>query len=97
LPTHFRQGLFSAPLPAGEETQILSGPVGWAFAVTSKGIYFQRNEQSIEFCDSVTGRVRAIAEIDKGAMISVSPDDAFILWSQLDRISMDLMLVEHFR
>jgi Tol biopolymer transport system component/DNA-binding winged helix-turn-helix (wHTH) protein len=97
LPTHFRQGLFSAPLPAGEETQILSGPVGWAFAVTSKGIYFQRNEQSIEFRDSVTGRVRAIAEIDKGAMISVSPDDAFILWSQLDRISMDLMLVEHFR
>jgi Tol biopolymer transport system component/DNA-binding winged helix-turn-helix (wHTH) protein len=97
LPTHFRQGLFRMALPAGEETQILQGPVGFTFGVTSKGIYFQPNEQSIQFRDMVTGRVRSIAEIDKAAGISVSPDDAYILWTHLDRISMDLMLVEDFR
>jgi Tol biopolymer transport system component len=97
LHTHFRQGLFSMQLPNGEETQILQGPVGWTFGVTSKGIYFQPNEQMVQLRDAVTGRISTIAEMDKGAMISVSPDDAYVLWSQLDRISMDLMLVEHFR
>lgn len=97
VPTHFRQGLFTMPLPGGEETQLLTGSVGWTFAVTSRGIYFQPNEQSVRFRDGATGRVRTIAEIDNGAGISVSPDDGFLLWSQLDRISMDLTLVEGFR
>jgi len=77
----------------------LRGPVGRGFGVTSKGVYFQRDGRTIQFLDSATGKISTIAALDKpmsGGM-SVSADDAYVVWSQVDRDSMDLMLVEGFR
>jgi Tol biopolymer transport system component len=100
-PAFYSQGLFRMPAQGGEETQILEGPVGIGFGVTSKGVYFVRHTKAIQFLDAATGKTSTIAELlDKPVNlggIGVSPDDAYVVWSQFDRISQDLMLVEGFR
>jgi Tol biopolymer transport system component len=97
-------GLFRMPAQGGEETLILqelpsaaAGP--WAsFGVTTKGVYFLRDHMTIQFLDTATGKIGAVAAPDKhAAELCVSPDDAYVVWSQLDRNSSDLMLVENFR
>ena len=96
----YSQGLFRMPVQGGEETQILRGPMGNVFAVTSKGVYFHPNARTIQFLDTATGKIGTIAELDKpipGAGLCVSPDEAYVVWSQLDRNSRGLMLVDGFR
>jgi Tol biopolymer transport system component len=95
---YYQPGLFRMPAQGGEETQVLEGPVAISFGVTSKGVYFQPNAKTIRFLDAATGKTSTIAELDKpGGNIGVSPDDAYVVWSQTDRTSQDLMLVEGFR
>jgi hypothetical protein len=95
---YYQPGLFRMPAQGGEETQVLEGPVAIFFGVTSKGVYFQPNPKAIQFLDTATGKTSTIAEPDKlGGNIGVSPDDAYVVWSQTDRTSQDLMLVEGFR
>ena len=95
-------GLFRMPAQGGEETQILQTrpPVGGfrGFGVTSKGVYFFSDAKTIQFLDAATGKISAIASLDKGSGdFGVSPDDAYGVWSQVDRFSVDLMLVDGFR
>jgi Tol biopolymer transport system component len=98
LPGYFHQDLFRIPAQGGQETRILQGPVGWLYGVSLKGVYFQPNERTIHFLDTATGKISTIAALEKpSAGINVSPDDAYVLWSQLDRASLDLMLVEGFQ
>jgi hypothetical protein len=56
-------------------------------------------DKTIQLLDAATGKVSTIAVVDKpnwgGAC--VSPDGAYAVWSQLDRDTTDLMLVENFR
>jgi hypothetical protein len=87
------------PAQGGEETQILQGPVRMFFGVTSKGVYLHPNAKTIQFLDSATGKIGAIAALDiaMGEGLCVSPDDAYVVWEQTDRNSQDLMLVEGFR
>ena len=68
------------------------------FGVTSKGVYFFSDAKTIQFLDAATGKISAIASLDKGSGdLGVSPDDAYGVWSQVDRFSVDLMLVDGFR
>ena len=93
-------GLFRMPVEGGEEKQVLPGIVYWAdFGVTAKGVYFMPDRRTIQLLDTATGKVSTLATLDKpmGAGICVSPDDAYVVWAQVDRISRDLMLVEGFR
>jgi hypothetical protein len=97
-------GLFRMPAQGGEETQILqelpstAGGIWASFGVTSKGIYFLRDRKTIQFFETATGKISTLAALDKSALeLCVSPDDAYVVWSQLDRLSTDLMLVEGFR
>jgi hypothetical protein len=91
------------PAQGGEETQILQAwpPAAafYYFGVTSKGVYFFSNAKTIQFLDTATGKISTIAALDKpmSGGICVSPDDAYVVWSQTDRTSQDLMLVEGFR
>ena len=74
--------------------------MGNVFGVTSKGVYFNPNAKTIQFLDTATGKIGTIAELDKpipGAGLCVSPDEAYVVWSQTDRNSRDLMLVDGFR
>jgi Tol biopolymer transport system component/tRNA A-37 threonylcarbamoyl transferase component Bud32 len=91
-------GLFRMPVEGGEEKQVLPGNVESAnFGVTAKGVYFTTG-RTIQLMDTATGKVSTLATLDKGGgAISVSPDDAYVVWVQVDRDTQDLMLVENFR
>jgi Tol biopolymer transport system component len=89
----------------GKEEQIVDSVQAFNFAVGSKGIYFipgasTPTENTIELLDSNTGKRRVLAAIHKTVMygFTVSPDERWILYPQLDQeLTADLMLVENFR
>jgi Tol biopolymer transport system component len=100
-------GLYRMPAQGGEETRILQtlSPAGvggaWSnFEVTSKGVYFLPDRKTIQFLDTATGKIGTVAVLDKPMPylgIGVSPDDACLVYAQLGRGSVNLMLVEGFR
>jgi serine/threonine protein kinase len=101
-PKFSQPGLYRMPAQGGEETQILEAFPARDFAgfeVTSKGVYFVMPDyKTIRFLDSATGKIGAVAVLDKpSGELTVSPDGAYLAWSQLDRNSADLMLVDGFR
>jgi len=95
--------LFRMPAGGGEEVVVVPAVGSWEFlCVTSKGVYFVPEEhgaKTIRFLDSASGKVRTLATPDQPleAGLAVSPDDAFVVWSQRDRETVNLMLVEGFR
>jgi Tol biopolymer transport system component len=91
--------LCRTPVEGGEEVQIL--PNVFDFAVAPKGIYFVvPGERTIQFRDTASGKVSTLATLDMPLTyrgLCASPDDAYVVWPQLDRNTRDLMLVEGFR
>lgn len=88
------------PVEGGEGVQILPLVGHHSFAVTAKGIYFNvPPERTIQFRDTATGKVSTLATADLPLSVgmSASPDDAYVVWPQVDRNTRDLMLVEGFR
>ena len=72
-------------------------PVNWnSFGVTAKGVYFV-TDRSLKFLDATTGKIRTLAVVPETWGLSVSPDDHYVVWAQIDRNTTDLMLVENFR
>jgi Tol biopolymer transport system component len=69
--------------------------------VTASGIYFveERRPETALFFDFKTGRTKDLFKGNKAIMngISVSPDGRFILYSQLDRFTTSVQLVQNFR
>jgi Tol biopolymer transport system component len=100
-------GIWRIPVNGGDELQIVDSfksefKTDWA--VVENGIYFVNIDAkpgvAIEFFDFATSKVRRIA---KGKLhyhsyhMAVSPDRREILYSQLDNVGEDIMLVENFR
>jgi eukaryotic-like serine/threonine-protein kinase len=108
-----RDGLWSIPVGGGEEeVQVLNEVVAArAFAIVPDGIYFIRGVASdgnyfvprtvsdtIEFYSLRTRQRRSVAEVQNPWLyLSVSPDGAFLLYSQNDQANNDLRLVDEFR
>jgi Tol biopolymer transport system component len=94
-------GVFRMPAQGGEEKQILQAPPAQQyrmFAVTAKGVYFSPDAKTIQLLDTATNKISTIASLDKPLnALTVSQDDAYVVWSQTDRNSADLMLVDGFR
>jgi hypothetical protein len=76
------------------------------FAIGRNGIYFigpiagNEERMALKFQDAVSGTVRQIRAFEKPPWywgISLSPDERFLLYTQLDAGDSDLMLVENFR
>jgi hypothetical protein len=95
--------LWKLPRDGGEEVQVIESVAKMAFAMASTGIYFVPREdstghRSIQFFNFATKRIRSICPIERAieACLSVSPDDRWILYSQVDQTGSDLMLVENF-
>jgi Tol biopolymer transport system component len=93
-------GIWRIPTTGGEEKQVIPGIDLWGnFTVTERGIYFVPSEKgSIRFFDFGSRRVHEVAKIDKPVQfgLSATADGQFVLFTQTDRETDELMLVENF-
>jgi serine/threonine protein kinase len=91
--------LFRMPVRGGAETQIApqAAQIG-GFCVTAKAVYFTPDFKTIQRLDLSSGRTTTVATVERWSEgLTVSPDEAFVVWPQLDQIRAELMLVEGFR
>lgn len=92
----------AGPASPVEGMPLLKDAALWT--VVPGGIYFVPADEphSISYFDLSTRHVRRITEVERdfdsgNGGISVSPDGRWVLYSQVDEINSDIMLVEHFR
>jgi Tol biopolymer transport system component len=99
-------GLWKVPVGGGEESPVLEQLDAelWGYwGLTSDGIYFYNaRTRAIELFSFATGRMSKVAAPEKDPNpgnpgLAVSPDGRWILYTQIDTLSSDIMLVENFR
>jgi Tol biopolymer transport system component/DNA-binding winged helix-turn-helix (wHTH) protein len=100
--------LWEMPLPGGSEHRVLEESI-WVlnYATTSKGIYYVPVDfgpvgisgSKIKFLERATGRLSHIASAAHWPMmgLTVSPDGEFIVDSEADMFTGDLMKVDQYR
>ena len=92
--------LWKMPVEGGVETQVLTSVFGMGFALSRKGIYFEHFENdgtaSVDLLLFKTGKLKPVAKIDRPLTfgLSVSPDERYLLYSELDQSGTDLMMIE---
>ena len=77
----------------------------WNVALGTKGIYFlsQRGVEgaSLKFLSFVTNKVTTLSSIANSLSavggLAVTPDDQWLLYTQIEHAGSELMLVENFR
>jgi hypothetical protein len=93
--------IWKAPVEGGEETLVLERPSGFylEWGLTGEGIYFyDETTKAIDFFSFATHKIMQIAKPEKpGGTLAVSPDGRWILCSQVDQDTSNIMLVENFR
>ena len=98
------RGLWRMPVGGGPETQVQSNVYRCNYAVTDEGVYFIPGSDpslttSIRFLNFATGAqteiMKLLKPVDDG--LTVSPDRRTLMYSQIDHLGRDLMLVEGFR
>ena len=101
--------LWKIPVGGAEETRVLEPVLKRAFVAVADGIYYitpapnSHRSALIRFYSTTNKTTRTVATIsthefyagDSG--LAVSPDEKWILYSQLDQLNSDLMLIENFR
>jgi Tol biopolymer transport system component len=90
--------LWKVPAETGEESQVLESISTSQFAVSHGGIYFLSWPQ-LQYFDFSTGKTRKILTLQKRSALglTMSSDEHWLLYSQVDEGGSDLMLVENFR
>jgi Tol biopolymer transport system component/DNA-binding winged helix-turn-helix (wHTH) protein len=90
--------LWKAPAEGGEEVEVLDEVTSDGFALATGGIYFIW-QAHLQFLDFSTGLSKTIVKIEKpsGLGVAVSPDNQWLLLTERNEGSSDLMLVENFR
>jgi Tol biopolymer transport system component len=89
--------LWKMPVGGGPETMIADSIYRYNYAVTDKGVYLMSGP-AVDLLNPDTGERKTILktrEPDLG--LTVSPDGRWLLYSQVDAVGSDLMLVENFR
>jgi Tol biopolymer transport system component len=93
--------LYRMSVEGGQEVEVVPHLGEYdSFGVTAKGVYFISDSRTIRFLDPGSGRVSTLATLEKSVLeggLCVSPDDRFVVWTQQDRVSSELMLVDNFR
>ncbi len=103
--TRNRPGLWRVPITGGEEEQVLPEIAGWnsAYAPAKRGIYFIKpvNDDRagmLAFFSFATKRITSLGTLSRplGLGLAVSPDERLVLYSQVDHVGSDLMLIENY-
>jgi Tol biopolymer transport system component/DNA-binding winged helix-turn-helix (wHTH) protein/predicted Ser/Thr protein kinase len=94
--------LYRMPVAGGPEVEVAPKVVYWdCFSVTAKGVYFLPDLKTLQLLDAATGKIKTVATTDKPSFglggISVSPDGAYMVYSEWELGGSDIMLVENFR
>jgi Tol biopolymer transport system component/DNA-binding winged helix-turn-helix (wHTH) protein len=95
--------LWEMPVGGGQETELVKFVALFGFTIAKKGIYFDQlnndGSNSIQFLKFATGKVTPVMTLPRGRAgpISISPDERYLLYAQLDQRGSDLMLIENFR
>jgi Tol biopolymer transport system component len=98
-------GLWRQPVGGGPAERVLKSLFRYNYAVTSKGVYYVASPprpdgaSSVQFLDFATRADTTIAPIDARVDLglAVSPDGKYLLFTKIDYLGADLMLVEKFR
>jgi serine/threonine protein kinase len=99
-----QKGLWRMPVGGGQETQVQPDVYRANYVVTEEGAYFMSlpdasGATSIRFLNFATGAVTEIIKVlkpvDDG--LTLSPDRRSLMYSQIDHLGRDLMLVDGFR
>ena len=101
------QVVWRMPVTGGEEEPVAGLPrvvSSRYWVVVERGIYFvpQKPPRRVQFFSFATQQVAEVVPLDKPAALdmpnfTVSPDERWILYGQIDRSVSDIMLVENFR
>ena len=95
--------LWGMPVGGGQETELVKSVELFGFTLAKKGVYFDQlnndGSTSIQFLRFATGKVTPVITLPRGRTgpLSISPDERYLLYSQLDQRGSDLMLIENFR
>ncbi|NOT59883.1 MAG: hypothetical protein HOP19_06615 [Acidobacteria bacterium] len=102
-----RTGLWRVPVTGGEETRVIERAAQGHWALSSAGIYFltpasDRSSTHIQLFDFASGQIKTLLTMDrelivKGPGFSISPDERWFLYANLDQSGSDLVLIENFR
>lgn len=98
--------IWREPAAGGPASKVLAAG-SWDFAVSRKGLYYVKAESPgafwnrwVAFYEFATKRTSKIADLrigtGSGTGFAVSPDGSYLLYTQCDRETTDLMLVENF-
>jgi hypothetical protein len=97
-------GLWKMPLSGGQETRVLDEPDDWRdWGLARNGIcfiHYQRLQPDaiLEFFEFATHRIIPISTLDKPFEgLAVSPDGRTVLYSRIESLQSNIMLVKNFR
>jgi len=100
-------GLWRISTNGGEEIELISSLEAgyWGYwAVVENGIYYldTTTKSGINFFDIATHQITRVFDLEnrpasEAAGLAVSPDKETILYTQLDALNNDIILVENFR
>jgi Tol biopolymer transport system component len=95
--------IWRMPVAGGGETLVVTGIKSYRnFVVGRRGVYYAHSESgrdSIRVHDLSTGREKLVLELSKPIApgLSLSPDERYLLFSQVDDEGSELMLADNFR
>jgi hypothetical protein len=100
-------GLWRIPTDGGEETEVISALEAgyWGYwAVVENGIYYLDTtvKPGIAFFNATTHRTTRVFDLEnrparQAPGLALSPDKRTILYTQLDALNSDVILVDNFR
>jgi Tol biopolymer transport system component len=103
-----RSGIWKVPARGGEESRILNRQVNWTdWSLSREGIFYLAHRQrrvgeafAVGYLQFGTGKINEVYQQESLCLhgwLSVSPDDRWILYGEVPRWEVDLMLAENLR
>ncbi len=100
-----RPGLWKVPIDGGKGILLIKSPDALNYAVADGGVFFldghwaDNANASIDFLDFASGKAKLVVKTGKPISmgLAVSPDQRWLLFTEVEYFGSDLMLVDNFR